>query len=121
MSKKHVLVVDDEAIILYTIKEELIDEGYIVDTANNGEEGIEKIKARYYDLVITDLIMSPRDGYDIINEAIKLNCETKIIVMTGYVKDFSSKESFDHGISILMKPYSREELIEKVRDCLMDS
>ena len=121
MSKKHVLVVDDEAIILHTIKDELIDEGYIVDTAKNGEEGLEKIKARYYDLVITDLIMSPKDGYDIINLVTNFNYETKIIVMTGYVNDFFSKESFNHGISILMKPYSREELVEKVRDCLMDS
>ena len=121
MNDKHILVIDDEGIILFSIREDLEDEGYIIDTARSGEEGIEKLKAKEYDLIITDLIMSPKDGFDVIDEVIKLNCEAKIIVMTGYMGDDSIKETLKPSISIVMKPFSREELIEKVRNCLMDN
>ena len=121
MSGKRVLIIDDKPIILHTLAEDLEDEGYIIDSAKNGEEGINKLKAKDFDLVITDLIMSPGDGHEVINEIINSHSTIKIIVITGYTNDELLDESLNPGITVLVKPYNRKELFEKVRDCFRDN
>ncbi len=61
-----VLAIDDERIMLNIMGKALTKFGYSVETASNGEEGIEKFNGGQYDLVITDLCMPHADGNDVI-------------------------------------------------------
>jgi len=62
MNRKSILVIDDEEIIRQTLNEDLSHEGYLVNTASNGDEGVKKFSKNSHDLVIVDLIMEGMSG-----------------------------------------------------------
>lgn len=78
-----ILVVDDEPSIREVIQEYLLMEGYIVDTARDGLEALDLMKEKEFDVVVTDLSMPNLDGFGLMNQAIKLQPLTAIIVLSG--------------------------------------
>ena len=62
----------------------LSKEGWNVETAENGNEGIEKIKANGYDVLLLDLMMPGISGLEVIGEVNKFNKDIYIIIITGY-------------------------------------
>lgn len=78
-----ILVIDDEPSILLMIKKMLEREGYLVDTANDGREGLELFEKNKPDLLITDIIMPQKEGLEIILELRKKNPELRIIAISG--------------------------------------
>ncbi len=118
MEKQSILIIDDEALILDTMSKDLADQGYQVDTAENGEEGILKFRKTRHDLVITDLIMEGVNGIEVAKEVKELKPDTKIIFVTGYGTRTSAIEALRLGASdFFLKPYSRNELFERVAAC----
>jgi DNA-binding response OmpR family regulator len=117
--KKKVLVIDDEESITKLLKILLEKEGYEVIIANNGFEGIERTRSEKPDLVITDLMMSGINGYQIIFRLLHeeyLDKDPKFIVLTGRSKrkeeDLSNKLG---ACTYLEKPFKSEVLIDLVR------
>ncbi|MEK7813200.1 MAG: sigma-54 dependent transcriptional regulator [Candidatus Desantisbacteria bacterium] len=78
-----ILLVDDEKKILLLFKQLLQDEGYDVETAEDGFKAIEAIKKNVFDLVITDMRMSGKDGISVLKEIKSLSPRTEVILMTG--------------------------------------
>ncbi len=118
MLKKSVLVVDDEEIIRDFLFEVLNDEFDVV-TAGDGDEAIEKLKQKRYDLIITDLKMPRVSGDEVVRFARQANPEAKVIVITGYSSLYSVSNSATHGASaFLSKPFSIKELMQTVSDCM---
>ncbi len=108
-----ILVVDDEEEILDSLEEILILNGFTnVDTAINGEEAIEKIKQKDYDIVITDISMPGKDGFEVV-EFVVQNCSSTVaIVMTGYINTDTAIKSFKAGAyDFLKKPFNKEMLL----------
>jgi two-component system response regulator DegU len=119
MSKKSILLIDDEKILLETISHDLKKRGYDVVTARNGEEGIQKFEQKPSHLVITDLIMEGGDGI-LLSKAVKeIDSSTKIIVLTGYPSADSAIDALKLGASdYLVKPCERTELLKSIEKCL---
>ncbi len=118
MTKKTVLIVDDEEIIRDFLTEVLNDE-FEVSTASDGDEAIEKLEQKRFDLVITDLKMQRVSGDEVVRFARQANPETKVIVITGYSSLYTVSRSSNHGASaFLSKPFSIKELIQTVSDCM---
>lgn len=119
MSKGRLLVIDDEEIIIKSCKRSLSPEGYIVDTALSGREGIELFKANHYDLVIVDLKMPEMNGIEVMRQIKELNPDQKIMIMTGYDTIEHIVESISSGAThYLEKPFTPIILLERVKEVL---
>lgn len=119
MKPKSILIVDDEESILKTLSFNLTNQGYQVDIAYSGEEGINKFRKQKHDLVITDLIMMKMDGIEVLKTVKKIKKDTMAIVLTGFGSLDSAVEALRLGaFDYLVKPCDREELSLKVAKCL---
>ena len=67
MSKK-ILIIEDEDIVIDLLQKKLTNEGYKVDVARDGEEGLEKMRANKPDIVLTDIVMPKKGGFEVLEE-----------------------------------------------------
>lgn len=119
MNGKSVLLVDDEKSILKTLSFNLSKQGYKVETASSGEEGIEKFKRIEPDLVVTDLMMEGIDGIQVLETVKRIKRDTMVIVLTGYGSMNTVLKALRLGAyDYLQKPCDRSELSLKVANCL---
>ncbi len=83
-SRARILVVDDEELIRDLLKMVLMDEGYTVVTATDGEEAIQRLESSPFDLVITDLVMPKVNGVEVLRAAKRIDPNYPVMVITGY-------------------------------------
>ncbi len=83
-SPARILVVDDEELIRDLLKMVLVDEGYVVVTAADGEEAIKRLEMSPFDLVITDLVMPRVNGVEVLRAAKRIDPGYPVMVITGY-------------------------------------
>jgi DNA-binding response OmpR family regulator len=83
LSMAHILIIDDEPHILTVLQKLLTLKGHLVDTAENGDTGCNMCEMFSYDLVITDIIMPERDGFEVIRELNQKAPRTRIIAISG--------------------------------------
>lgn len=119
MSK--ILIIEDEQAIRNVLKSILMDEDpkWVVDEAENGLVGIEKIKQNEYDLVISDIKMPMKDGTEVLVEAMEYNPELQFVMISGHgdieiAVDCLKKGAFD----FLSKPPDLNRLLNTVRIAL---
>ena len=79
----HILVIDDAPHIRTVITEFLLLEGHTVDSAENGKEGLKLIDLNHYDLVITDVVMPEKDGFEVLTALKRKGSTVRIIVISG--------------------------------------
>jgi len=122
-AKKRILVVDDEPDFAAIVRGNLEKEGYAVEVAYNGVEGLEKIKANPPDAVVLDVMMPEKDGFEVCAELKKDKAYARIpIVMLTAVADHVSSTRYSHfdGMSMeaddyLPKPASAEEIAASIK------
>lgn len=114
-NKELILIVDDEVPLVMLSKEILINNGYDVLTATNGEEALTIIKNSPIDLLLTDVIMPKMDGYKLAEEALLLYPSLKIQLMSGYsdTKKVTGKYKYLYD-QRLIKPTPNDVLLERV-------
>ena len=78
-----VLVVEDDLDLINLLEEGLTMYGYAVDKATNGEEAIEMAYIENYDIVILDINLPKKDGFEVLDEIRKFNQEVNIIMLTA--------------------------------------
>jgi signal transduction histidine kinase len=106
MVNKKILIVDDEESIRNLLQLTLAEEGYEVQTATNGEEGVEKIKSEFFDVLLTDIKMPIMDGIELLKIARIFNPEIVAILITGFpsietVREAHKVLAFDY----IVKPF----------------
>lgn len=115
---KRILIIEDEKKIRRVLQLELEHEGYSVATAEDGEEGLEKFKKNYYDLILLDLMMPKLSGEEVCHEIRKIS-EVPIIVLTAKSQILNKIELLDMGADdYLTKPFEIEELFARMRVAL---
>jgi len=117
-----VVVIDDEADILQLIRMKLSKEGFNVSTASNGDEGIEKVLREKPDVIIVDILMPGKDGYELVSEVkAKLREESPVIIMlTSKTEDADMVKGLSMGADdYITKPFSPRELIERINVALI--
>lgn len=117
-----ILVVDDMHGIANLIQSILKGEGHVVEVAYNGEQAIKKLEQDVFDLVLTDIIMPEKDGFDVVNY-VGDKCEnTKIVAMTGGGITISAPVALaaleSKVDATLRKPVNKEELLKCVNGLL---
>ncbi|NOT80354.1 MAG: response regulator [Bacteriovoracaceae bacterium] len=115
MSKKRLLIVDDEKIILDLLQDLLTLEGYIVSTACNGLQGLEKFNESRPDLVMTDMMMPLMNGRDLIKEIRKNPVNNNIpIILTSSMSNVSAFTNEGWQLFI-KKPSDIDFIIESIK------
>jgi DNA-binding NtrC family response regulator len=113
--KGHILVVDDEADIRESLETLLSMEGYQVDLAHNGAEGLRALDKRGYDLVLLDLMMPDRSGMDVLREVRERDQETPIFLITAYGSVEAAVEALKTGANdYFSKPWDNEKLLIEI-------
>ena len=119
MNKIKVLMIDDNMQLIEAVKEyfnssKLIE---IVDSSNDGEEGLSKIENSTYDIVILDLIMPKKDGLYVLEQMKKKNITKKVIVATSYNTSEVIREVSGYGVNYyILKPFDFTELEKRILD-----
>ena len=120
---KRILVVDDEEQIRSMLTQMLEHEGFEVDTAENGEEGMNLITRHAYDLIITDMIMPIKDGLKLIMELVRDYPDQRILAISGggaikAERYLTMAGYLGDDIGTLEKPFKRETLLALVNEQL---
>lgn len=114
-----ILLVEDEEKLLETIKEGLVHSGYAVDTALDGEEGSFMAFTNDYDLIILDINLPQKDGFEILKEVRARDREVNIIMLTALSDIDDRVRGFDLGANdYVLKPFHFEELKARIRSLL---
>ncbi len=114
-----ILIIDDERSIRNVLKDILTNEGYTVEEAADGEEGLKKFKLAMYDAVLCDIKMPKLDGIDFLQKAKEENGDVPIIMISGHgnietAVDAVKKGAFDY----IAKPPDLNRLLITIRNAL---
>jgi CheY-like chemotaxis protein len=107
-----ILVIDDEPSILKLMTRSLSKNGYTVDTASNGEEGIKKIEANDYSLILTDIKMPGISGRQIFDHLRNKTKKTTPIVGMSGTPWLLNQSGFD---GVLQKPSLLKDMLDLIR------
>ncbi len=117
-----ILLIDDEELVLFTLRVALEAAGHTVVEAGNGLQGIASRERQYFDLIVTDILMPEMDGVQAIKKLKQLYPRQKIIAIAGGGRvrregrlEFARKVGAE---AIIEKPFSDEEFLATVNQCL---
>ena len=116
---KKVLIVEDEELIMDLLKKKLIQEGYEVSTAYDGEQGMEKLRSVKPDILLLDIVMPKKSGYEVMEEMSKdpeLN-KIPIIVISNSGQPVELDKAKNLGAKdwLVKTEFDPREVVEKVR------
>ena len=122
MAKNRILIVDDEADLVETLKFRLETAGYEVNTALDGQEGLKKARSENPDLVILDLMLPKLDGYRVCR-MLKFDEKYKgipIILFSARVQESDIKMGEEQGAdAYVTKPFDPKALLAKIDELLI--
>tara|TARA_B100001057_G_scaffold473473_1_gene538000 strand:- start:6800 stop:7477 length:678 start_codon:yes stop_codon:yes gene_type:complete len=114
----HILVVDDDEGIRNLVKKFLNENNYLVNTAYNAEDAVEKIKLIEFDLIILDIMMPGKSGLEFIKEN-KKKIKTPIILLTAKGEAYERIKGLEIGADdYLAKPFEPKELILRIQNII---
>lgn len=120
MSQK-ILIVDDEPNIVMSLEFLLKKEGYVVDTAADGDAALDKIRSFQPDLVLLDVMMPKKSGFEvceIVRGDLSLS-HVRIIMLTAKGRDTEHAKGMALGAdAYMLKPFSTKELVARIREVL---
>ena len=120
MNKK-ILIADDEQNIVISLEFLMKREGYQVEVANDGEEAVQRIRAERPDLVLLDVMMPKKTGFEVCQEvkADPALAAVRVLMLTAKGRDTEVAKGLALGADAYMtKPFSTRELVDKVRSML---
>ena len=116
--KAHILVVDDDDGIRELVKQFLNKNNFLVTTAKNSEDALEKVKIIKFDLIVLDIMMPGKSGLEFTNEN-KKKIDTPIILLTAKGEASERVEGLEIGADdYLAKPFEPKELILRINNIL---
>ena len=114
-----ILLVDDNADLLDVIYEILECKEYQITKARSGEDAIEAVSTKDFDLVITDLNMGKVNGIGVLKKTKELHPETRVMIMTANQDAAFSTEALKLGVcDYLFKPFKLDDFTTRVSNCL---
>lgn len=111
-----VLVVDDEPALLESVRRGLAAGGWAVETAPDGEAGLEMASDGDFDVVVLDIMMPRRSGYEVVREMRRREIWTPVLMLTAKDGEYDEADAFDLGADdYLVKPFSFVVLEARLR------
>ena len=117
-----ILVVDDERHIIELIQLYLAREGFAIETANTGDEAIEKFRSRQPDMVLLDLMLPDQDGFEVCKKIRAIRPDARIVMLTARDDDVDRIVGLELGADkYLTKPFNPRVLLAEIRALLRTS
>ena len=117
-NKNHILIVDDDDRIRNLLKDYLVENNYIVSTAENADQAKEKLLYLKFDILILDVMMPGQNGYDLTKE-IKKQIKTPIILLTAKGEVEDRIKGLELGADdYLGKPFEPKELLLRIKNII---
>lgn len=114
-----ILIIDDEAAIRKTLTEILGYEGYKIDEAADGEEGLKKFKENGYDVILCDVKMPKMDGIEFLERAHEINPDTPIVIISGHGNIDTAVEAVKKGaFDYISKPPDLNRMLITLRNAM---
>lgn len=115
----NILIIDDEKSIRKTLGEILSYEGYKIEEAGDGEEGLKKFKEKIYDVVLCDIKMPKIDGIDFLEKSREVNSDVPIIMISGHGTIETAVEAVKKGaFDYISKPPDLNRLLITIRNAI---
>lgn len=116
---EHILIIDDDKDICLTLSRFLIKNGYQVEIAGNGEEGLQILRNYSIDLVLCDYRLPDYTGLEVLQKIKILSPKSAVVIITGYSDVRTAVETFRYGASdYVTKPLFPDELLVTVKETL---
>ncbi|MFZ1289474.1 MAG: response regulator transcription factor [Melioribacteraceae bacterium] len=116
---KKILIVEDEESMQLGLGNNLRYDGYEVDFASDGEEGLKKIKENFYNLILLDVMLPKLSGFDVCKMARSFGIKTPIIMLTAKNEEIDKVLGLEIGADdYITKPFSLRELLARVKAVL---
>jgi DNA-binding response OmpR family regulator len=114
-----ILIVDDDISLCKALKEELTEVGYNAEYVNSGDSALDFHTKSPADLILLDLKMPGKNGFDVLRELKEKKIQVKVIVLTAYADVKSAIDSAKLGATdFISKPYDFDELLITIRKVL---
>jgi DNA-binding response OmpR family regulator len=122
LPKKKILIIEDDRALQNALVEIMEQTGYEVACAFDGEEGLQKLAAGEPDLILLDIVLPGKDGYEVL-EAIKKNDGTKnipVLILTNLEEIDNVQRALDLGATTFMvkSDFSLKDVVEKIKESL---
>lgn len=122
MAGMHILVIEDEAKTAAYLQQGLSENGFVVDTAGRGDEGLHLAQTQSYDLFVLDVMLPERDGWSILGEIRRSGKQTPVLFLTARDSVQDRVKGLELGADdYLVKPFAFVELLARVRSLLRRS
>lgn len=119
MAKERILVVEDEEAILMLLEDQLTIEGYDVTTARDGEAGLAMATDGEFDIVVLDVMLPRKDGFEVCREVRGAGVTTPILMLTAKSQEIDKVVGLELGADdYVTKPFSSRELVARIRAVL---
>src|SRR5215470_10177350 len=120
MAKKgSLLVVNDEEVMRDVLSSLLASEGYSVDLAGTGEEGLDKLQQKPYEVILLDVSMPGKGGLRTLEEILKLDPEAVVIMITAYATFDTAIAAWQRGaFNCIKKPFDNREILKLIANAV---
>ena len=123
MDKTKITLIEDDKILSRVINEELSEAGFDVSLAFDGEEGLEVVRSKKPDLILLDLVMPKKNGFEVLEElkASKETVNIPIIILTMLGQEEEVEKGLKLGANqyVIKSQYAVIEIIDKIKDFLL--
>ncbi len=109
-TRGRILVIDDSPIMRNLLVDILSDDGYQVDTAENGELGLNQAIDQDYELIITDVHMPLKNGLELVQELLVIKPHSKIVLTDSFPDKLAARATAEGALCCLQKPFDLNEL-----------
>lgn len=114
-----ILIVEDDAAIAIALEDDLRLEGYEVEVVRDGEAAIKRAREAMFDLIVLDVMLPKKDGFDVCRELRRTGVQSMILLLTARAAETEKVLGLDLGADDYMtKPYSPKELRARIRALL---
>lgn len=111
-----IIIVDNDKILLQMLKEGLSSKGYQCETTMSAKAALEFIDETPFDIMITDVVMPDFDGFELTEKSKKRRPDMAVIIMTGFIDEFSYDKAIEAGASdFIKKPFTLKEMMERLK------
>lgn len=111
-----ILIVEDEKNLNRIMNKHFLAEGFVVDSCYDGEEAMYYIETMEYDIILLDLMLPLKNGYEVLQEARAQGCDTPVIILTAKSEISDIVKGLDYGADdYIRKPFHFDELMARIR------
>ena len=114
---KKILIAEDDPFLIKIMSNRLREEGFEVETANDGDEAMQKIKGCPYILLMLDLIMPNKNGFEVLQQMREDHCDTPVLVFTNLSQEEDKEEVMNLGAKgyYLKSDIAIDELVDVIK------